>query len=43
MKLLGLRTSMKKLEPKFQSMWVRSGVILVVDLHNDFYVVKLSS
>lgn len=41
-KLLGRRIGYKALENRFIQMWVRKGVISIIDLSNDYYLVAFS-
>lgn len=42
-KLLGRKIGYKALENRLQQMWVRDGIITVVDLGNDYFLVDFSS
>ncbi|XP_061362323.1 uncharacterized protein LOC133306059 [Gastrolobium bilobum] len=42
-KLLGKRTGVKYMKSKLESLWAKSGPIVVADLGNDFFSVKFSS
>ncbi|XP_028751595.1 uncharacterized protein LOC114711371 [Neltuma alba] len=42
-KLLGKRLGLNRMEQRIQKMWARSGVVSVVDLSNDFFVVNFST
>ncbi|WJX42021.1 hypothetical protein P8452_29302 [Trifolium repens] len=42
-KLLGRRISYKALETRLKQMWVRKGVINIIDLSNDYYLVAFSN
>ncbi|GAU51239.1 hypothetical protein TSUD_129860 [Trifolium subterraneum] len=41
-KLLGRRIGFKALETRLKQMWVRKGVISIIDLRNDYYLVAFS-
>ncbi|MCH84322.1 hypothetical protein A2U01_0005153, partial [Trifolium medium] len=41
-KLLGRRIGYKALETRLRQMWVRKGVISIIDLSNDYYLVAFS-
>jgi hypothetical protein len=41
-KLLGRRIGFKALETRLKQMWVRKGVISIIDLSNDYYLVAFS-
>ncbi|KAK2378394.1 zinc ion binding / nucleic acid binding protein [Trifolium repens] len=41
-KLLGRRIGYKALETRLKQMWVRSGIINIIDLGNDYYLVAFS-
>jgi hypothetical protein len=42
-KMLGRRIGYKALENRLKQMWVRAGIITIVDLGNDYFLVTLSS
>lgn len=42
MKLLGRRIRYKALENRLNQMWVHKGVITIIDLSNDYYLVAFS-
>jgi hypothetical protein len=42
-KLLGRRIGYKALETRLKQMWVRKGVITIIDLGNDYYLVAFSN
>ncbi|GAU35495.1 hypothetical protein TSUD_384500 [Trifolium subterraneum] len=42
-KLLGRRIGYKALETRLKQMWVRKGVINIIDLSNDYYLVAFSN
>jgi hypothetical protein len=42
-KLLGRRIGYKALETRLKQMWVRKGVISIIDLSNDYYLVAFTN